>query len=265
MVYADDVTHVVTEEGIANLLLCRDPDEREQALRGVAGYTDLGRHRDRKKVERLHERGVIRRPEDLGIDPLDADRSLLAARSIKDLVLGLGWALPSSRQVSELVTGSRDGENDLSADGACMPPGGTRRQAIVGVVASGNLEVLVERTLPAEVCSVEIATSVRGFGRRLGSGCHGFRGAAPGGRLAHCHQRFRRAARHGGAAAGAGRAADMRGRRLMPGSTRTLGMSWYEATARQRVAALADPGTFVELIGPEQRETSPHLADLRPA
>ena len=29
---------------------------------------------------------MIRRPEDLGIDPLDADRSLLAARSIKDLV-----------------------------------------------------------------------------------------------------------------------------------------------------------------------------------
>lgn len=43
------------------------------------------------------------------------------------------------------------------------PAGGTRRQAIVGVVASGNLEVLVERKLPLDVCSVEIATSVRGF------------------------------------------------------------------------------------------------------
>lgn len=37
------------------------------------------------------------------------------------------------------------------------------------------------------------------------------------------------------------------------------GLSWYEATARQRIAALVDPGTFFELIGPEQRETSPHL------
>lgn len=44
------------------------------------------------------------------------------------------------------------------------PAGGTRRLAIVGVVASGNLEVLVERTLPPDVCSVEVATSVRGFG-----------------------------------------------------------------------------------------------------
>ncbi|WP_267421545.1 malonate decarboxylase subunit alpha [Methylobacterium sp. GC_Met_2] len=86
MIYADDVTHIVTEEGIANLLLCRDADEREQAIRGVAGYTAVGRGRDRAKVEELRARGIIRRPEDLGIEPLDADRALLAAKSIKDLV-----------------------------------------------------------------------------------------------------------------------------------------------------------------------------------
>ncbi|NEU12790.1 malonate decarboxylase subunit alpha [Methylobacterium sp. BTF04] len=86
MIYADDVTHIVTEEGIANLLLCRTLDEREQAIRGVAGYTEVGRGRDKAMVERLRQRGIIRRPEDLGIEPLDADRSLLAAKSIKDLV-----------------------------------------------------------------------------------------------------------------------------------------------------------------------------------
>jgi malonate decarboxylase alpha subunit len=86
MVYADDVTHIVTEEGIANLLLCRSNDEREQAIRGIAGYTDVGRGRDKKAVQTLRERGVIRRPVDLGINPLDADRNLLSARSIKDLV-----------------------------------------------------------------------------------------------------------------------------------------------------------------------------------
>jgi malonate decarboxylase beta subunit len=37
-------------------------------------------------------------------------------------------------------------------------------------------------------------------------------------------------------------------------------LSWFEASARQRVAALTDPGSFVEAIGPEQREMSPHLA-----
>jgi len=86
MIYGDDVTHIITEEGIANLLLCRDADEREQAIRGVAGYTEVGRGRDKTMFQRLRERGVIRRPEDLGIDPLDADRRMLAARSIKDLV-----------------------------------------------------------------------------------------------------------------------------------------------------------------------------------
>ncbi|MET3494484.1 malonate decarboxylase subunit alpha [Variovorax boronicumulans] len=97
MVYGDDVTHIVTEEGIANLLLCRDRDEREQAIRGVAGYTEIGRRRDAKMVQRLRARGVIRRPEDLGIDPLDADRRMLAARSIKDLVKWSGglYAPPS--------------------------------------------------------------------------------------------------------------------------------------------------------------------------
>jgi malonate decarboxylase alpha subunit len=90
MVYADDTTHIITEEGIANLLLCRNKDEHEQAIRGVAGFTEIGRQRDRKMVERLRERKVIQRPEDLGIDPLDADRNMLSARSIKDLMLASG-------------------------------------------------------------------------------------------------------------------------------------------------------------------------------
>ncbi len=86
MIYGDDVTHVVTEEGIANLLLCRTPEERADAIRGVAGYTPVGRARPRAAVERLRDRGVIRRAEDLGIDKREATRDLLAARSVKDLV-----------------------------------------------------------------------------------------------------------------------------------------------------------------------------------
>jgi malonate decarboxylase delta subunit len=41
---------------------------------------------------------------------------------------------------------------------------GAKHQAVVGVVASGNLEVLVERTLPDDQCEVDIRTSVTGFG-----------------------------------------------------------------------------------------------------
>lgn len=42
--------------------------------------------------------------------------------------------------------------------------GGDRKVAIVGVVASGNLEVLAERVLPDDECLVEIKTAVKGFG-----------------------------------------------------------------------------------------------------
>ena len=38
----------------------------------------------------LRDRGVVKRPEDLGIDKRDATRDLLAARSIKDLVRASG-------------------------------------------------------------------------------------------------------------------------------------------------------------------------------
>lgn len=90
MIYGEDVTHILTEEGIANLLLCRSDAEREQAIRGVAGYTAVGLGRDRRMVENLRDRGVIRRPEDMGIDPRDATRNLLAARSMRDLVRASG-------------------------------------------------------------------------------------------------------------------------------------------------------------------------------
>jgi malonate decarboxylase alpha subunit len=86
MIYGDDLTHIVTEEGIANLLLCRNPAEREQAIRGVAGFTDVGRRRNPSAGDALRRRGVIRRPEDLDIDPLSASRQILAAHSMKDLV-----------------------------------------------------------------------------------------------------------------------------------------------------------------------------------
>jgi len=90
MIYGDDVTHILTEEGLANLLLCRSDEEREQAIRGVAGYTAVGLARDRRMVENLRDRGVIRRAADMGIDVRDATRNLLAARSMRDLVRASG-------------------------------------------------------------------------------------------------------------------------------------------------------------------------------
>jgi malonate decarboxylase delta subunit len=40
---------------------------------------------------------------------------------------------------------------------------GKKDKAIIGVVASGNLEVLLERVLPGTACEVNIATPLRGY------------------------------------------------------------------------------------------------------
>lgn len=90
MIYGDDVTHILTEEGIANLLLCRTDEEREQAIRGVAGYTPVGLARDKRMVENLRDRGIISRPADMGVDKRLATRDLLAAKNMKDLVRASG-------------------------------------------------------------------------------------------------------------------------------------------------------------------------------
>jgi len=90
MIYGEDVTHILTEEGIANLLLCRSDEEREQAIRGVAGYTPVGMARDKRIVENLRDRGIVRRAEDLGIDKRLATRDLLAAKNMKDVVRASG-------------------------------------------------------------------------------------------------------------------------------------------------------------------------------
>jgi malonate decarboxylase delta subunit len=49
---------------------------------------------------------------------------------------------------------------DLEAPRAA---GGTRKLALVGVVASGNLEVLLERGAPEGRCTVEVNTAAHGF------------------------------------------------------------------------------------------------------
>lgn len=44
-----------------------------------------------------------------------------------------------------------------------------------------------------------------------------------------------------------------------PPFTRHASPSWYESSARDRVRLLLDAGSFVELVGPAEREMSPHL------
>ena len=86
MIYGDDVTHVLTEEGIAYLYRARSLEERRAMVAAVAGITDVGLGVDAKRVAQLRREGKVAYPEDLGIRRTDASRSLLAAGSVADLV-----------------------------------------------------------------------------------------------------------------------------------------------------------------------------------
>lgn len=90
MIYGDDVTHVVTEEGIAYLYKTDSLEERKAAIAAIAGATDVGLRADQQRTAELRSRGVVATPEDLGVRRTDARRTLLAARSIDDLVAWSG-------------------------------------------------------------------------------------------------------------------------------------------------------------------------------
>jgi malonate decarboxylase alpha subunit len=86
MIYGDDVTHVVTEEGIAYLYRVDSLRERRAALSAIAGVTALGSESSLEAADDLRKQGIVALPEDLGIRRSDARRSLLAAHSVKELV-----------------------------------------------------------------------------------------------------------------------------------------------------------------------------------
>jgi malonate decarboxylase alpha subunit len=90
MIYGDDVTHVVSEEGIAYLYRAQGAEERRAALAAIAGATTIGRRADPVRTASLRSRGLVAYPEDLGVQRAAARRSLLAARSIEDLVAWSG-------------------------------------------------------------------------------------------------------------------------------------------------------------------------------
>ena len=93
MIYGDDVTHVVTEEGVAYLYKAHSLSDRRAALAAVAGVTPVGRTADARRVDELRRDGLVAFPEDLKVETRLANRSLLAARSIEDLVAWSGRTL----------------------------------------------------------------------------------------------------------------------------------------------------------------------------
>lgn len=86
MIAGDQLTHVVTEVGIAYLDKARDLKTRMQAIAAVAGETEVGAMVSDKERSDLRSRGIVKTPEDLGIDRGRATRELLAAKSMQDLI-----------------------------------------------------------------------------------------------------------------------------------------------------------------------------------
>jgi len=90
MIYGDDVSHVVTEEGIAYLYKTEGNEERRRALAAVAGVSPIGLKAKPQETAELRRKGIVAYPEDIGVQRLQANRSLLAARSMEDLVAWSG-------------------------------------------------------------------------------------------------------------------------------------------------------------------------------
>lgn len=86
MIYGEDVSHIVTEQGIAYLYQADSPEERTRLIGAVAQGTPVGEYADKALVEKLRKEGKVALPEDLDIDPEKAKPDLLAARSLEDLV-----------------------------------------------------------------------------------------------------------------------------------------------------------------------------------
>lgn len=86
MIYGDDMTHLLTEEGISYLYMAESAQERRDMIAAVAGITDIGMSISAERVNQLRAQGKVVFPEDLGIRRTDATRSLLAAGSVSDLV-----------------------------------------------------------------------------------------------------------------------------------------------------------------------------------
>lgn len=85
MIYGEDLTHIVTEKGIAYLCRCGSREERRAAIRAIAGQTPVGAREIPEQTQSLRKKKAVCYPCDLGIHPEEAGRDRLAARRISDL------------------------------------------------------------------------------------------------------------------------------------------------------------------------------------
>ena len=109
MIYGDDVSHVVTEEGVAYLYKAHSLADRRAALAAVAGVTPVGRRAEARRTEALRGDGLVAFPRgpqgrDTARQPIPAGRP--QHRRPRRLV---GRALRSARTVQVVVAAIEQG------------------------------------------------------------------------------------------------------------------------------------------------------------
>ena len=85
MVYGEDVSHTVTEQGIAYCYMAEDAEERRLMLASIAQGTPFGEMVTKEQIEAFRKAGKVAYPEDLGIDRSMATKDLLACKNLEEI------------------------------------------------------------------------------------------------------------------------------------------------------------------------------------
>lgn len=108
MIYGDDVTHIVSEVGIAHLWRCRSRKERSACICAIAGEESaIGCRISAADVAKLRSEGLVSYPMDIDVEPARATGELLAAHSLDELVELSGglYSVPAGLQQKTIEKG----------------------------------------------------------------------------------------------------------------------------------------------------------------
>ncbi len=86
MIYGEDVTHVVTEQGIAYLYQAQNVEERKKMLACITQGTPLGELAGMDDIKVMRKSGKISFPQDMAISLEAANKNLLSAKTLEELV-----------------------------------------------------------------------------------------------------------------------------------------------------------------------------------
>lgn len=85
MVYGEDVSHTVTEQGIAYCYMAENAEERRKMLASIAQGTPFGEEVTADEIAALRKAGKVAYPEDLGIDRAMATKDLLSCKTLEEI------------------------------------------------------------------------------------------------------------------------------------------------------------------------------------